>query len=115
MPATARRTSFLTLDTKGRATLPEEVRATLGVRAGDLVLLTKTDHGTYELVPATLVPTDQLWFHHPTMRERIAEAEAHFATGRATRTTSPTAAQALLDSLKRRTPQRAAPRPRAAR
>jgi AbrB family looped-hinge helix DNA binding protein len=95
-------TVFLTLDKKGRTTLPEEVRSALGLEAGDLVLLERTERGTYELVPATLVPKDQLWFHHPEMQARIARAEKDFSEGRSTRTETPEDAQALLDSLKRR-------------
>jgi AbrB family looped-hinge helix DNA binding protein len=99
--------SFLTVDKKGRATLPEEVRSDLGVTSGDLVLLEKTDRGTWELLAASLVPRDQLWFHHPEMRSRVARAEADFASGRATRTRTPGQARALLDSLKgRRGPRR---------
>ncbi len=94
-------TVFLTLDKKGRTTLPEEVRSALKVEAGDLILLERTDRGTYELVPATLIPNDQLWFHHPEMRARVARAEKDFAEGRATRTETPDEAQAFLDSLKR--------------
>lgn len=65
---------FLSLDTKGRATLPEDVRSALGIGAGDLILLKKTERGTYELVPAALVRRDQLSFHHPEMQARVAEA-----------------------------------------
>jgi AbrB family looped-hinge helix DNA binding protein len=95
--------TFLTLDQKGRATLPEEVRSALGVGAGDLILLERTERGTFELVPATLVPTDQLWFHHPEMQARVSRAESDFAEGRSSRTETPEEAQALLDSLKQRT------------
>lgn len=94
------RTSFLTLDQKGRATLPEDVRASLGVGPGDLILLERTERGTFELIPATLVPTDQLWFYHPEMQTRVAQAESDLAKGRSTRTRTPEEAQALLDSLK---------------
>jgi AbrB family looped-hinge helix DNA binding protein len=94
--------SFLNVDKKGRATLPEEVRSDLGVQSGDLVLLERTQRGTWELVPAHLVPRDQLWFHHPRMRARIAQAEADFSKGRTARTRSPRQAQAFLDGLKRR-------------
>lgn len=96
------RTTFLTLDPKGRTTLPEEVRAALGVEPGDLILLERTDRGTFELVPAALVPKDQLWFHHPDMQARVARAEKDLAEGRSTRTRNPEEAQALLDSLKQR-------------
>jgi bifunctional DNA-binding transcriptional regulator/antitoxin component of YhaV-PrlF toxin-antitoxin module len=97
---TMARTSFLTLDPKGRTTLPEEVRTALGVEPGDFILLERTERGTFELVPATLVPNDQLWFHHPDIQARVAQAERDFAEGRSTRTRTPEEAQALLDSLK---------------
>ena len=94
---------FMTVDKRGRSTLPEEVRRDLGI--GDqettLVLLEKTEHGTYELVPASLVPNDQLWFQHSEMRARIDQAEADFREGRSSRADTPEAAQALLDELKR--------------
>jgi AbrB family looped-hinge helix DNA binding protein len=93
--------SFLTVDSKGRATLPEEVRSALGVEAGDFILLERTDRGTFELVPALLIPRDQLWFHHPEMQARIRRAEADFAEGRFTRTETPEQAQAFLDTLKK--------------
>jgi hypothetical protein len=60
------------------------------------VLLERTDRGTYELVPAALVPRDQLWFHHPQIRE----AEADLVAGRVEKTRSAKAAQALLDARK---------------
>lgn len=95
-------TTFLTLDKKGRTTLPEEVREALGVGAGDFILLEQTDKGTFELVPATLIPNDQLWFHHPEMQARIARAEDDFKAGHFTRTETPEQAQAFLDSLKKK-------------
>lgn len=93
--------AFVTLDPKGRATFPENVRRELGVRSGDLLLVESTGHGTVELVPAALVPRDQLWFHHPAMRKRVARAETDFAEGRFTRTRTPRAAQTFLDQLKK--------------
>jgi len=92
--------SYLTVDRKGRATLPEEVRASLGLGPGDFVLLERTDRGTYELVPAALVPRDQLWFHHPEVQRRIRKAEDDLAAGRTQVTHSVEEAQALLDSFK---------------
>lgn len=92
--------TFLTLDEEGRATLPEEVRDALGVVAGDFILLERTERGTFELIPATLIPKEQLWFHHPEMQKRIARAEDDFASDRSTKTTSPDDAQAFLDRLK---------------
>lgn len=94
--------AFVTLDKKGRATLPEDVRTALGVEAGDFIILERTGRGTFELVPAALIPKDQLWFYHPQMQARIAQAEREFADGRSTKTETPEEAQAYLDSLKRR-------------
>jgi AbrB family looped-hinge helix DNA binding protein len=106
--AIATEVSYLSVDQKGRATLPEEVRASLGLRPGDFVLLEKTERGTYELVPAALVPRDQLWFHHPEMQRRIRKAEGDLAEGRTKVTRTITEAQELLDSFKgrRRRPRR---------
>ena len=100
--------AYLSLDQKGRATLPEAVRRSLSLRPDDFVLLERTDRGAYELVPAALVPRDQLWFHHPQMQRRIREAEADLVAGRVEKTRSAKAAQALLDARKgkpRRSPQ----------
>jgi len=94
-------TTFLTLDKKGRTTLPEDVREALGVKAGDLVLLERTDRGTYELVPASLVPNDQLWFHHPEMQARLRRAESDLAEGRSVSTATPEKARAFLKTLKK--------------
>lgn len=94
--------SYLSVDRKGRATLPEEVRAALALKPGDFVLLERTARGTYELVPAALVPRDQLWFHDPKVQRRIRAAEADLTEGRATVTHSVEEAQALLDSFKGR-------------
>lgn len=96
--------TYMVVDKRGRATLPEEIRRELGLNSEDssIVLLSRTPHGTIELVPAALVPRDQLWFHHPEVQERVAEAEADFREGRFTRTETPEDAQAYLDRLKER-------------
>ena len=94
--------AFVTLDKKGRATLPEDVRSALGVVAGDLIILERTERGTFELVPAALVPKDQLWFFHPEMQARIKNAEADLGAGRATVTRTPEEARNFLNGLKRR-------------
>lgn len=106
--ATTTAVSYLSVDRKGRATLPEEVRVSLGLRPGDFVLLEKTERGTYELVPAALVPREQLWFHHPEMKRRLRKAEADLAQGRTKVTRTAAEAQGLLDSFKgrRRRPAR---------
>ena len=94
--------TILTVDKRGRNTLPESVRRDLGIGEEDttFVILEKTDRGTYELVPAAVVPKDQLWFHHPEMERRVGEAEADFREGRSTSTSTVEEAQAHLDRLK---------------
>lgn len=93
---------FLSVDRRGRSTLPEDVRRDLGIEGeeGALVILEKTGRGTWELVPATLVPRDQLWIHHPEMKDRLMEAESDFRSGRSRRTETPQETQRYLDSLK---------------
>ena len=88
--------------------MPEDVRASLGLRPGDFVLLERTERGGYELVPAALIPRDQLWFHYPEMQGRIRKAEADLAGGRTKATRTVAEAQALLDRFKgkRRRPSR---------
>ena len=90
--------ALMTVDKKGRATLPEQVRADLGLESSGLLLLERTERGTYELIPAALVPKDQLWFYHPDMQARVAEAE--FRDRRSLHAESQDQMQAHLDSLK---------------
>lgn len=95
--------AVLTVDRRGRSTLPEEVRRELGIGDADqtLVLLEKTSHGTWELIPAAVMPRDQLWFRHPEMVARIAEGEANLKEGRSIGADTPEAVQALLDEMKK--------------
>lgn len=87
--------TYLTLDKKGRATLPEEVREALGVGPGDFVLLERTAGGGYELVAAELVPKDQKWFYHPEMQERMRAAEDELLSGTARRESASALARRL--------------------
>jgi hypothetical protein len=94
--------TFMLVDKRGRGPFPEEFRRLIGLEGGDpqILLLSVTPHGTIELVPAALVPRDQLWFHHPEVQAGVAEAEADFREGRFTVTDTPEDAQAYLDHLK---------------
>jgi len=94
------RTTYLTLDAKGRATLPDEVRETLGIGPGDFVRLEPTDHGTYELVPAELVPRTDLWHLHPEFRARMERAEAEVTSGKVVPLGTATETQTVLDRWK---------------
>ncbi|HXC24397.1 MAG TPA: AbrB/MazE/SpoVT family DNA-binding domain-containing protein [Gemmatimonadaceae bacterium] len=95
----------LAFDKKGRTTFTERMRQELNIDETTYVVVERTERGTIELVPATLVPKDQLWFHHPAVQARLARAESDFAEGRSTRTTTPEEAHTLLASLKTPTGQ----------
>ena len=100
---TKRPPKYLSVGDKGRVTIPEGMRSTLGVRKGDLLVYERTERG-YEIMPATLVPADQRWFYHPEMQERIAGAERQIAAGEVTVLHSVDEVQAYLDRLKKPRP-----------
>jgi len=91
-----------TMDSKGRAAIPQSVRRELGLVDGVQLLIERTDDGRIELVSAELIPRDQLYMYSPDMRERLERAERSFADGTATRTNGEDETQAFLDSLKSR-------------
>ena len=93
---------FVTIDKKGRAVFPLALRRELGLTDGAHLRIERTDDGAYELVPAELVPRDQLYFHTPEVRERLERAERSFRDGTSTRTEGEEATQGFLDSLKAR-------------
>ena len=93
---------FVTIDKKGRAVFPLALRRELGLTDGAHLRIERTDDGAYELVPAELVPRDQLYFHMPEVRERVERAEQSFRDGTSTRTEGEKATQEFLDSLKAR-------------
>ncbi len=90
----------LTIDPKGRTTLPREMRDALGLSSGTLLRVDRSDSGTFELVPVEMVPRDQMWFHSPEIQSRIAAAEEDFREGRFIRTRGSAETQRYLDSLK---------------
>ncbi|MBA4073270.1 MAG: hypothetical protein C0497_15825 [Gemmatimonas sp.] len=91
---------FLTLDTKGRATFPAEVRRALGLDENTPIRIDRTEAGGYELVPSAIVPIEQLWYHSAEGRARIQRAEADFQEGRSTRAKGPDEALRHLETLK---------------
>lgn len=91
---------LLKLDGEGRVMLPKSVRATLGLKDGDTLLLVQNSTGGFQIIPATRIPADQRWFYHPEMRERVRGAEADLREGRFTRTRTPREAEEFLKQLK---------------
>lgn len=47
-----------TVTSKGQVTIPQDVRAALGLHSGSRVAFVPTDSGTYELVPLTRTITE---------------------------------------------------------
>ena len=92
---------YLTIDQKGRTTLPQEMRKQLGITAGVKLRVEQADNGAFELVPAVSIPQDQVVYHSQEGRARLERAEEDIRLGRVTRTRSPEEAQAFLDSLKK--------------
>lgn len=91
---------FLTVDSKGRTTIPREMRHELGLDQGAHLRVERSESGALELVPSVSVPVDQLWFHSDEVKARVARAEEDFRTGRSIKTDGPEETQRFLDSLK---------------
>ena len=97
----SRTIGYLTIDPKGRTTLPREMREELGITEQTQLRVERTDDGVYELIPSVVIPQDQLWYHGPEGRERLRVAEDSFRDGRSTRTSGEAETQNFLDSLKK--------------
>lgn len=93
---------YLTIDSKGRVTIPADLRRELGIDENTPIRVDRTDAGTFELVPAAIVPRDQLWYHAEEGRARLRVAEEDLRSGRSTRVSGPDDAQRHLDALKKR-------------
>lgn len=96
----SRTIGFLTVDRKGRTTLPQELRDELGLGEHTQLRIDRTDDGVFEIIPSVVIPRDQLWYHSPEVRERLRRGEASFRDGRSTRTRGEAETRRLLDSLK---------------
>jgi AbrB family looped-hinge helix DNA binding protein len=92
----------VTVGNKGRVTIPDSIRERLGLEEGAVVRMVVTERNTLEIIPAEVVPRDQLWFSHPAVQERVARALSDIEAGRTTRVASAAEAQAHLDSLKKK-------------
>lgn len=91
----------VTVGDKGRITLSEEVRSHLRVSEGDVVLIELAENGIAQMVPATLIPRDQVWFAHPEMQSRIREAHGDIAAGRTTRASKSSDLRAHLGRVRK--------------
>lgn len=91
---------YLTIDQKGRTTLPQRVREQLGIGEGTQLRIERTESGVIELVPAVSIPQDQAWYHSGEGRARLERADQELRAGRVTRTRGEAGARRLLDSLK---------------
>lgn len=94
--------AVVTLDKKGRAMFPVALRQEMGLVDGTQLCVERTDDGAYELIPAELVPRDQLYFHSPAMRKRVERAERSIEGKTSTHTKGEKATQRFLNSLKNR-------------
>lgn len=97
--ADSERAHSATVGDKGRLTLPDDVRRFLGIEGGGVVIIELTDKGTAEIIPATVVPRDQLWFAHEDMHERVQEALSDIREGRTTRVRTPAEMREYLARL----------------
>jgi AbrB family looped-hinge helix DNA binding protein len=65
---------------KGVVTIPQDVRAELGLEVGDQFFV-RIEDGNVVLVPARLVPADQAWFWTPEWQSGEQEAADELARG----------------------------------
>jgi len=91
---------YLTIDQKGRTTLPQRVREQLGIGEGTQLRIERTESGVIELVPSVSIPQDQAWYHGDEGQARLKRADQELQTGRVSRTRGEVEARRLLDSLK---------------
>ncbi len=92
---------YLTIDQKGRTTLPQRVREELGVVEGTQLRIEQTESGTFEVVPSISIPQDQAWYHGAEGRARLERADQDLREGRVTRTRGEAETRRFLDSLKK--------------
>lgn len=91
---------FLTVDSKGRTTIPREMRQELGLDQGAHLRVERSESGGLKLIPSVSVPLDQAWFYSDAVKARIAKGESDLAAGLSRRTNGPEETQRYLDSLK---------------
>lgn len=69
------------LGAKHQVTIPHRISKALQLRKGDHMLMRLVGRRV-ELIPARLVPRDQLWFWTPEWQKKEREADQDIAAGR---------------------------------
>src|SRR5258708_5282004 len=81
---------------KHQVTIPHRIAKALKLKKGDHMLVRLVDRRV-ELVPASLIPKDQLWFWTPEWQAKEREADTDIAEGRVKESIS---VEELLEVLK---------------
>ena len=66
---------------KHQVTIPSRISRALRLKKGDHLMM-RLVGGRVEMVPATLIPKDQLWFWSREWQEKEREADEDIAAGR---------------------------------
>ena len=69
------------LGAKHQVTIPHRISRALQLRKGDHLLMRLVGRRV-EMIPARLVPRDQLWFWTPEWQKKERQADADIAAGR---------------------------------
>ena len=85
------------LGAKNQVTIPHRISKALKLRKGDHLLM-RLAGGRVEMIPASLVPKDQLWFWTPEWQKKEREVDEALVRGELKVATS---AEELLRELKR--------------
>ncbi len=65
---------------KNQLTIPRQISRALRLKKGDHLLLRLVE-GRIEMIPATLIPKDQLWFWTPEWQKKEREVDEALARG----------------------------------
>jgi len=68
------------LGAKHQVTIPHRIAKTLRLKKGDHMLMRLVD-GRVEMIPASLIPKDQMWFWTPEWQKKEREVDEALARG----------------------------------
>jgi len=74
-------TESVRVGTKHQVTIPHRISRALRLKKGDHMLM-RLVGGHVEMIPASLIPKDQLWFWTPEWQKMEREADEDIAQGR---------------------------------